>query len=61
MIPGRSGTVRYDLDISMARNGLPSDLLNQSLKGLSIAVQEGVVTEIDVTSIFPGGASLVPG
>ena len=61
VIPGRSGTVRYDLDISMARNGLPSDLLNQSLKGLSMAAQEGVITEIDVTSIFPGGASLAPG
>ena len=61
VIPRRSGTVRYDLDISMARNGLPSDLFNQSSKGMSIAVQKGVITEIDVTSIFPAGSSLAPG
>ena len=61
VIPGRSGTVRFNIDISMARDGLPHDLFNQSMDGITIAVQKGIITEIDVTPIFPNGASLAPG
>ena len=61
VIPGRSGTVRFNIDISMARDGLPHDLFIQSMDSITITVQKGIITEIDVTPIFPNGASLAPG
>lgn len=61
VIPRKSGTLDYSLNISMARDRMPHDLFNQSLDGLPVFANEGVITEIDVTQIFPKGASLAPG
>ena len=61
LIPRATEVANYSLDISITRNGQPLDLYTQTLTGLSIPGTEDTILEIDVTSVFPAGASLAPG
>ena len=61
LIPRATEVAHYNLDISITRNGQPLDLYTQTLTGLSIPGTEDTILEIDVTSVFPAGASLAPG
>jgi hypothetical protein len=61
LIPRATEVANYNLDISITRNGQPLDLYTQTLTGLSILGTEDTMLGIDVTSVFPAGASLAPG
>ena len=61
IIPRATEVTTYNLDISITRNGQPLDLYTRTLTGLSIAGTKDTIVEIDVTSVFPSGASLAPG
>ena len=60
LIPPATGTLVYNLNISVAKSGESQNAFHQALLGLTIPVTAGSLTEIDVSAIVPG-SSLVPG
>jgi len=60
LIPPATGALVYNLDISVAKNAQSQNAFTNSSPGLTTGVTANVLTEIDVSSIFPGNL-LVPG
>lgn len=60
LIPPATGTLVYNLNISVAKSGESQNAFHQVLQGLTIPVTAGSLTEIDVSAIVPG-ALVVPG
>ncbi len=60
LIPPTTGTLTYNLNISVAKSAESQNAFHQQLLGLTSVVTAGSLTEIDVTSIVPG-TLVVPG
>jgi len=60
LIPPATGTLVYNLNISVAKSGESQNAFHQVHQGLTIPVTAGSLTEIDVSAIVPG-TLVVPG
>lgn len=59
LIPPATGALVYNLDISVAKSAQSQNAFTNSSPGLATGVTANVLTELDVSSIFPGNL-LVP-
>ena len=60
LIPSATGTLTYNLNISVAKSGESQNAFHQQLLGLTSVVTAGALTEIDVSALIPGSL-VVPG